>query len=64
MKKLALIVALAAMTFGVATAQRSNVKAAFRLSEQSKPDFEQAQMLISAAEENPETMNDPETYYV
>ncbi|KGN94190.1 tetratricopeptide repeat protein [Porphyromonas crevioricanis] len=63
MKRIAFILALALCATAGAMAQKSNVSAAEKRAEQSKPDFEEARTLINAAKENPETANDAKTYY-
>ena len=62
--RLTLAVALFTTFSGVLFAQKENVKGAERLAKGSKPDFAQARSLASQAIANPETQNDPKTWYV
>lgn len=63
MKRLAFTLAIALVATWSASAQKSNVSAAEKRAEQSKPDFEEARRLINEAKEHPETANDPKTFY-
>ncbi|EFR35446.1 tetratricopeptide repeat protein [Porphyromonas asaccharolytica PR426713P-I] len=56
-----LLVLMSALTFGCA--QTSNVRGADRLSDGSKPNYPEARNLIKQAIENPETKDDPKTWY-
>ncbi len=58
---LVLLVLMSALTFGCA--QTSNVRGADRLSDGSKPNYPEARSLIQQAIENPETKDDPKTWY-
>lgn len=58
---LVLLVLMSALTFGCA--QTSNVRGADRLSDGSKPNYPEARNLIKQAIENPETKDDPKTWY-
>ncbi len=58
---LVLLVLMSALTFGCA--QTSNVRGADRLSDGSKPNYPEARNLIQQAIENPETKDDPKTWY-
>lgn len=58
---LVLLVLMSAPTFGCA--QTSNVRGADRLSDGSKPNYPEARNLIKQAIENPETKDDPKTWY-
>lgn len=58
---LVLLVLMSALTFGCA--QTSNVRGADRLSDASKPNYPEARNLIQQALENPETKDDPKTWY-
>lgn len=58
---LVLLVLMSALTFGFA--QTANVKGADRLSDASKPNYPEARTLIQQALENPETKDDPKTWY-
>lgn len=58
---LELLVLMSALTFGCA--QTSNVRGADRLSDGSKPNYPEARNLIKQAIENPETKDDPKTWY-
>lgn len=58
---LVLLVLMSVLTFGCA--QTSNVRGADRLSDGSKPNYPEARNLIQQAIENPETKDDPKTWY-
>lgn len=63
MKKLILVAILCPVVF-TAFSQKKNVSAVKSEISGSKPNFEQARTLIKEALENPETKDNPETWYV
>lgn len=65
MTRKAFFVALAAtLSFSVAFSQKNNVKSAERIAKDKNANFDEARQLINGAMQNPETMNDPKTFYI
>lgn len=64
MKKFVFSIGLCLLVSGSMFAQKKNVSTAEKLVKGEKPEFAEAVTLIQAAMQNPETKNDPKTWYV